>query len=144
MAFLWYNKPRARIYLGDTGSLFIGGFLAAIPFLFPWSALHPHGFITPALVLWIPLFEVVSLIVIRTRKGIPFYKGSPDHFCHYLQRWGWSVPAILFLAAAISQIALGATLLFLWGTVPLWLLIVVALAGFATWLQQVLKIQDVR
>ncbi len=36
-AFLWYNKPRAQIYLGDAGSLFIGGFLATIPFLFNWG-----------------------------------------------------------------------------------------------------------
>jgi len=139
LAFLWYNKPRAKMYLGDTGSLFIGGFLACIPFLFPWSALHTYGFLMPALILSIPLFEVTSLVVLRTAKGIRFYRPSPDHFCHYLQRWGWSVPEILVLVAGVSLCILVSALLFLSHTLTMTALLVVALILFATWLRLTFK-----
>jgi UDP-GlcNAc:undecaprenyl-phosphate/decaprenyl-phosphate GlcNAc-1-phosphate transferase len=139
MAFFWYNKPRAKMYLGDTGSLFIGGFLATFPFLIPWSSIHSYGFLVPAIVLAIPLFEVASLIVIRSYKQIPFYRPSPDHFCHYLQRWGWSVPQILIIVAIASNIALGATLLLLFGYIGVATAVVVALAIFATWLRLTFK-----
>ena len=77
LAFLWYNSPPASIYLGDAGSLFIGGFLSAIPFLMSWSNYNPYGFLAPAAILAIPLFEVIMLIIIRTYKGIPFIAAVP-------------------------------------------------------------------
>ena len=103
-AFLWYNKPVAKIYLGDAGSLFIGGLLSIIPFLFNWGAYTPCGYLTPLIVLAIPLLEVSTLIVIRTCKRIPFYRGSPDHFSIYLQQNGWSKGFILGYVALLSLI----------------------------------------
>jgi len=44
LAFFWYNRPSAKIYLGDAGSLFIGGFLAVVPFLFNWGAYNPVSY----------------------------------------------------------------------------------------------------
>lgn len=102
--FLFYNKPPARIYLGDAGSLYIGGFLATIPFLLPWSYNTPWGYFAPVIVLAIPLLEVFALVVIRTYKRIPFYNASPDHFALYLRAAGWSKMQIL---CVISSICLG-------------------------------------
>lgn len=94
--FLWFNKPPATMYLGDTGSLFIGGFFAAIPFMIPWGTYVVHGYLTPVIVLLVPLLEVGTLILIRSWKGIPFYNGSPDHFAMYLQKNGFSKKMVLF------------------------------------------------
>jgi UDP-GlcNAc:undecaprenyl-phosphate GlcNAc-1-phosphate transferase len=106
-AFFWYNKPPASIYLGDAGSLFIGGFLGVIPFFFDWGTYNFYGFLTPIIIMGIPLLELGSLILIRTYKGIPFYKGSPDHFSHYLLAKGWSKRQVLgFVAICYSFIAL--------------------------------------
>lgn len=102
IAFFWYNKPSARIYLGDTGSLFIGGFLATIPFLLDWGTYNVYGWLTPVIILAIPLLEIVALIVIRTYKGIPFYQGSADHFSLYLLANGWRKEAILKYVAFLS------------------------------------------
>lgn len=107
LAFLWFNKPPAQIYLGDAGSLFIGGFLAVIPFMFQWQTYNAYGSLTPVIILGIPLIEIAGLIVIRTAKGIPFYKGSPDHFSHYLQRKGWTSSQILPFVGWVSLILLG-------------------------------------
>ncbi len=106
LAFLWYNKPKAQIYLGDAGALFIGGLLSVVPFIFSWSQHNSMGFITPIIVLAIPLVEVATLIIIRTSKGIPFYKPSPDHFCMYLRNKGWSIAQILLFVVAASLILL--------------------------------------
>ncbi len=101
-AFFIYNRPPARIYLGDSGSLFIGGFLATIPFLFDWGTYNQLGYLAPIIILAIPLLECTSLILIRTIKGIPFYRGSLDHFSSYLLSYGWSKKAILGYVAALS------------------------------------------
>lgn len=95
IAFFCYNRPMAKIYLGDAGSLFIGGFLASIPFLFNWGTYNMHGYLTPLVILAVPLLEVGTLILVRSYKKIPFYMGSPDHFSIYLQQNGWSKQAIL-------------------------------------------------
>ncbi len=104
MAFLWYNRPPARIYLGDAGSLWIGGFLAIVPLFFSWGSYNAHGYLTQFFILSIPLIEVFSLIVIRSYKRLPFYLGSPHHFCHYLQANGWSKRWILLYVAVISVV----------------------------------------
>lgn len=112
LGFFCYNKPRATIYLGDAGSLFIGGFLAITPFLFSWGSHSAYGFILPIVVLAIPLLEITSLIIIRTYRGIPFYKASPDHFCMYFARAGWSVYKILGYMVILQSILGAAVLLF--------------------------------
>jgi len=101
-AFFLYNRPVARIYLGDSGSLFIGGFLATIPFLFDWGTYNRLGYLAPIIILAIPLLECTSLILIRTIKGIPFYQGSLDHFSSYLLAHGWSKKMILLYVALLS------------------------------------------
>lgn len=101
--FFYYNKQPAKIYLGDAGALFIGGFLAVVPFYFNWGHYGgEYGFLVPVVVLAVPLVEVAALIAIRTYKRIPFYHGSPDHYCLYLQAKGWSVSEILTFSLLVS------------------------------------------
>jgi UDP-GlcNAc:undecaprenyl-phosphate GlcNAc-1-phosphate transferase len=102
IGFLYYNKPDAQIYLGDTGSLYIGGFLATVPFLLPWNAFYSWGYIAPAFILAVPLLELFFLVCIRTYKRIPFYNASPDHFAIQLLQAGWSKFAILYFIFVFS------------------------------------------
>lgn len=111
--FFFYNKKPAKIYLGDSGSLFIGGFFAAITQLFSWSSLHQMAYFIPIILLTIPSLEIFFLVVIRTYKRIPFYKPSPDHFALYLRQKGWSVSKILVFISIISVVLLLISLLFL-------------------------------
>lgn len=132
LAFLVYNKPQARIYMGDAGSLFIGGFLAAVPLLFNWDASlfawHSNHitivdhiikplfelFFIPAFILGVLLLEGLGLFIIRSYLGIPFYKGSPHHFSIYLQRRGWSRYQVLAFAASVSLILSTCAMFFLY------------------------------
>lgn len=95
IGFLYYNKPQAKIYLGDAGSLFIGGMLAVLPFGLNLGKYTHAGYLAPMFFMSIALLELVSLMVIRTYKKIPFYKGSPHHFSMFFQSYGWSKFKIL-------------------------------------------------
>ncbi len=133
-AFFWYNKPTAQIYLGDAGSLFIGGFLATIPFLFNWGSYNVYGYITPIVILAIPLLEITSLILIRTYKGIPFYYGSPDHFSNYLQYNGWSKQAILVYIASLSAVLAVSSFLYVKNLLHISSLLVLAFIFLSVWI----------
>jgi len=134
MAFLWYNRPPAQIYLGDAGSLWIGGFLAITPLFFDWSSHNVYGYLAPVFILSIPLLEIASLIIIRSSKGLPFYLGSPHHFSHYLQANGWSKRLILFYVALISVALNVVACLYVQGIVALPMLIAISLSFLCAWL----------
>lgn len=112
IAFFGYNKPPARIFLGDAGALFIGGFLAGAPFLICWGINTPVATGAPLIMLTIPLVELGFLIIIRTAKGIPFWRASKDHFKHYLQSQGWQIKEILGYVA-FMQFILGISTIYL-------------------------------
>ncbi|GIK61598.1 MAG: undecaprenyl/decaprenyl-phosphate alpha-N-acetylglucosaminyl 1-phosphate transferase [Ignavibacteriota bacterium] len=92
LGFRFLNKYPAKIFLGETGSLLLGSlfaFTVIITFLInPITA----GYVF--LLGSIPLFELVFLIIVRTKKGILFYKGSPDHFALRLLEKGFEVKRI--------------------------------------------------
>lgn len=111
--FFCHNKPPAKVYLGDAGSLFIGGVLATIPFVIPWGTCSSYGLYVPFLFLSIPLAEVIMLVVVRTWLKIPFYKASPHHFSLVLQRRGWSKLEILITTGILSLFVVSCGLLYL-------------------------------
>lgn len=113
VGFLYYNRPPALIYMGDAGSLYIGGFLAIAPFLFPLAKSNPFNIVIPIIILSIPILEVSTLVIIRSYKRIPFYRATPDHFCMYLRNGGWTKHQILLYVIIVASILLGLSLLFL-------------------------------
>lgn len=129
IGFFIYNKPPARLYLGDAGALFIGGFLAIIPFFFNWGFHSLTGFLVPVVVLAIPLLEGASLIIIRTYKNIPFYNGSPDHYCLYLLGKGWTKNEVLLFSGAISLVLFGIAKFVAFGALTLLQILFLAVAG---------------
>jgi len=146
-AFLWYNKPSAKIYLGDAGSLFIGGFIAAVPLVIRWTSLLENhnalpvfvrgniffetaiSALIPVLIVGVPLLEVTSLVILRKYHGLPFYFGSPHHFASYLRRKKWSDGRILCFAICASLTLSFVALLFAFGLIPFFAL-VIALSFF--------------
>lgn len=104
-AFFLVNRPPARMYLGDTGSLFIGGILATVPFMLHWGSFDQCGLLIPPLILSIPLYEGAALIAVRSWKGIPFWQGSPHHFSILAQRRGYSKNNILIHVVLVAAVA---------------------------------------
>lgn len=137
LAFLLYNKPPAKIYLGDAGAMFIGGILAASPLLFSWSEFNCFGYLTPLLILAVPLLEVTTLVIVRSYLGIPFYKGSPHHFAIYLQQKGYSKKEILAFSFVASSCAATLGILFMQSIISLPVLIAVGGFLLALWVKMV-------
>ncbi|MBM3675056.1 MAG: undecaprenyl/decaprenyl-phosphate alpha-N-acetylglucosaminyl 1-phosphate transferase [Actinobacteria bacterium] len=91
--FLIFNRPPARIYLGDGGAYLLGSTLALLPVL--------HGSGTDALSVWFATPLLVALaftdtaiaILRRLRAHVPLFEGDRSHVYDQLVDRGWSVPA---------------------------------------------------
>lgn len=110
--FLPHNFPRAKSFLGDSGSHLVGYLLAVLAIL-PhfYTPRNPHAVavLTPLLILAMPLGDLVWVVALRTKMGKPFYVGDNNHLSHRLVRLGLSrtqaVLVIWLLAAAFGALA---------------------------------------
>lgn len=104
LGFLQYNFHPAKIYMGDTGSLFIGLMLGALAMLGDYTDRNRMGFIAPLFIFAVPIFDTVFVMYIRWLRGLPIFLGSNDHFALRLRKWAFSVPqtvVISYMAAGI-------------------------------------------
>jgi len=90
LGFLYYNLNPASIFMGDTGSLFIGFILAAlgIKLRFPDNVAFVTWMI-PVVVLGLPIFDTVLVVISRLRRGLnPLTSPGKDHVSHRLVAMG--------------------------------------------------------
>lgn len=101
LGFLVYNKPKASIFLGDTGSTFLG-FMIAIIALLGYKTATFTSLIIPILVLFLPITDTIFAMVRRFLNGENI--GSPDkeHFHHQLLRLNNSPVKTLLIMYAID------------------------------------------
>lgn len=84
--FLRYNFPRARMFLGDAGSLFLGYSLGASAMLALGAAPKGWSGSGPLLILAYPAFDMIFVVWNRLREGRKVYVGGRDHSNHRLAR----------------------------------------------------------
>jgi UDP-GlcNAc:undecaprenyl-phosphate GlcNAc-1-phosphate transferase len=84
VGFLCYNFPRARVFLGDAGSLLLGYSLAASALLAFQGAALGWGRVGPLLMLAYPAFDMCFVVINRLRDGRKIYEGGKDHSNHRL------------------------------------------------------------
>lgn len=114
--FLVWNFPPARIFMGDAGSLFIGYVIAVISTLTTYfesgRAAPPFALAMPLIVLAIPLYDFISVVVIRHAEGRNPMQGDQRHFSHRLVERGLSRRfAVLTIYLATATTGMAATLL---------------------------------
>ena len=109
--FLVYNVHPAKVFMGDTGSLFIGMMLGALAMIGKYDRINGIGYLSPLLILAVPLFDTLYVMTLRLIKGRNPFMGSPDHFALRLRRLGLSVPAVVGLTWA-GGAALGGLAIF--------------------------------
>lgn len=100
--FLRYNAPPARIYLGDSGSLFIGLTLSALAMNGGYTTKNSLAMLTPLIILGVPLIDLAFVFVVRLEKGLSPFRGSPDHIALRLRCLGLSVAQTVGLAYGIG------------------------------------------
>lgn len=101
--FLIHNFYPARIFMGDTGSLFAGALLGSLAVTLQRGGAGVAGL----LLLGFPLFEALFLVVVRTRQGRPWYRASRDHTAQRLVQAGYSIRGAvltLYVAALLCAV----------------------------------------
>jgi UDP-GlcNAc:undecaprenyl-phosphate/decaprenyl-phosphate GlcNAc-1-phosphate transferase len=84
VGFLPYNFPRARMFLGDAGSLFLGYSLGASAVLAFVGGPRGWGQLGPLIALAYPTFDMIFVVVNRLADGRRIYVGGRDHSNHRL------------------------------------------------------------
>ena len=111
LGFLKYNWQPAKIYMGDTGAMFIGLILGAMTMIGQYPSSHPISLLTPVFILGIPIFDTLFVMYIRYQRGLPIFWGSPDHIAIRLRHWGLSVQQIVIISCIATAIMGGLGLL---------------------------------
>ena len=136
LGFLLHNRPPARVFMGDAGSLGLGFALAGAGVLLLHDAwLHPSPSATAAalampLAAFVQFGDVAMVSVTRIRRGVSPFLGGTDHTSHRLVRAGlepWQMLVVVGLASGING---GLAVLMAWlAPEPVLEIVVVILAG---------------
>ncbi len=114
--FLLHNFPKATMFMGDAGSLFLGFMLA---FIAVWGSWETEAVITslavPVLILAYPLFDTALVMIKRLQDGRSIFQGGKDHSSHRLALLGFkkkrAVLVLYFINTVLGILALAVTLL---------------------------------
>ncbi len=115
IGFLFYNFNPASIFMGDTGSLFLGFVLAAIGIKLRFPSNVPAvTWLIPVLVMGVPILDTTLVIVSRLRRGRnPFNSPGKDHLSHRVVAMGATrreaVMTIYLLGGIFGMIAIFVT-----------------------------------
>jgi UDP-GlcNAc:undecaprenyl-phosphate/decaprenyl-phosphate GlcNAc-1-phosphate transferase len=104
LGFLRSNFPRASIFLGDAGSLFLGYSLGASALLTFMHAPQGWGRLGAALMVAYPAFDMCFVVINRLREGRKVYEGGKDHSNHRLAsviQWKRTVILVWCVTAAL-------------------------------------------
>ncbi len=95
ISFLYFNWNPSKMYMGDTGSQFLGVFLAAIGIRYLWNANPPNGalisernLLLPLIVFLMPIIDTTTVVINRIRSGKSPFVGGKDHTTHALAYLG--------------------------------------------------------
>jgi UDP-GlcNAc:undecaprenyl-phosphate GlcNAc-1-phosphate transferase len=107
LGFLVFNFSPASIFMGDTGSLFLGFVLGNIALLSNNDRLRNLGsvLLTPVLILLIPIFDTCVVTVTRKLSGRPISQGGRDHTSHRLVALGISERRAVLLLYSLAVAA---------------------------------------
>jgi len=96
LAFLWFNAPPAAVFMGDTGSLALGGALGAIAV----STQHELVLVIIGGLFVLEAASVIIQVFFYKRTGKRVFKMAPIH--HHFEQMGWSEPTVVIRFWIIS------------------------------------------
>lgn len=102
--FLYYNFNPARIFMGDSGSMFLGFMLAGISVIGAVKCAATIALIVPILALGLPILDTTFAIVRRYRGGVPIFKPDRGHLHHRLLDLGFTQRQAVLLMYVISAV----------------------------------------
>lgn len=125
LGFMPFNFPKAKIFLGDAGSMFIGYWIGIIL----WSLTRRFfdgqapvfgvdNLIPPLLVMGVPLYDAAFVVFMRWREKRPVYLGDNKHLSHRLVRCGFSTTESTLILWGLALILGGMGAMSLRGEYP--------------------------
>ncbi|MGH9266472.1 MAG: glycosyltransferase family 4 protein, partial [Acidimicrobiales bacterium] len=102
VGFLVHNKRPASIFMGDTGSLFLGFVLALAAIDVSPALTPPASFAVPLMLLALPVLDTATVTLARLRRGRPVSQGGKDHLSHRLVAVGLSPGAAVAVLVGVE------------------------------------------
>ena len=102
--FLPFNFNPAKIFMGDTGSTFLGFMLATLPIQGVFKSYAVISFAVPLLILGLPLFDALFAMIRRILRGQSPMTADRGHLHHRLVDMGFSQKQTVFILYAISGV----------------------------------------
>jgi UDP-GlcNAc:undecaprenyl-phosphate/decaprenyl-phosphate GlcNAc-1-phosphate transferase len=114
--FLYFNWHPARIYMGDTGSQFLGAFIAALSIPILWKYHEPAGgmiqlkqLLIPLVAFIVPITDTVTVCIRRVLRGHSPFIGGKDHIAHHFVYAGLKERQVIFVLGGCSLFSAGLT-----------------------------------
>jgi UDP-GlcNAc:undecaprenyl-phosphate GlcNAc-1-phosphate transferase len=136
IGFLFFNRPPARMYMGDSGSLMLGLGVGMSSISASNTTHGLHSLVILAFPVAVALFDTSLVIVSRLTTSRPIQLGGQDHFSHRLKLLGWSPYQVI--AAAVGGSIAGWSLAILALRYPrpeTWLAIPIGVALLSAWVR---------
>lgn len=111
LGFLYFNWSPAKMYMGDTGSQYLGVLLAALSINYLWNPITTDEFaisrqiLIPLISFIIPIVDTTTVTIKRLRKGSSPFVGGRDHTTHHLSYLGLTEKQVGSVIALISIVS---------------------------------------
>lgn len=102
LGFLIFNRPPARIYMGDSGSSFLGFYLAAQASTLTVPQSSPLLILAPLFLLAFPEVDAILAMWRRSKYSSSPFRGDRDHLHHKLQKMGFNVKQSLAVIGLVT------------------------------------------
>jgi len=102
LAYLRYNKPPAKIFMGDAGATFLGFILAVIALDGAFKQATVLSLFIPILALGVPIFDNLFVVTKRAMQGKPIYQADASQVHYRLLRMGLNQKQVVAFLCLIS------------------------------------------
>jgi len=133
LGFLRFNFNPATIFLGDSGSLFIGFMLSALALAGSQKAPTIVAVAIPVVSFGLPILETLLSVLRRLISGRPIFTADREHIHHKLLQMGFSHRQVVIVLYAVSALFAMLSLFLLWPTGST-MGLVLAVVGTGIWL----------
>jgi UDP-GlcNAc:undecaprenyl-phosphate GlcNAc-1-phosphate transferase len=103
-AFLIFNFYPAKVFLGDSGSMFLGYIISSISIIGFLKSIALITLLIPIMIMALPLFDIIYAILRRIKTKQPISKPDRKHLHHQLIQAGFSHPSAVIFLYSISAI----------------------------------------
>lgn len=130
IGFLFYNFHPAKIFMGDTGSLFLGYMISVLSLLGLYKSVTLFSVVVPVIILGVPIFDTTFAIIRRILNKQPISSPDKSHIHHRLMAFGLSHRMAVIVIYMIGLVFSLSAILLTSATIWLSLIIIFLLVMF--------------